>query len=204
MRLVDDHDRVRVGVALEEALTNALYHGNLGVDSILKEKDDCSFSRLAAERSRQSPYRERRIHVQARLTTREATISIRDEGTGFDPTTLPDPIAPANLERAQRPRSAAHPYVHGRGSLRPVRPADHDGQTPRVRADDIRPSSLASFEASARRVGEGSRRADASKLANHSFPRRTKDTTHVVFPLPPLPSSPRLTPRQRSSHPAPS
>ncbi len=99
MRLVDLRDQVRVGVALEEALTNALYHGNLGVDSLLRETDDASFARLAEERCRQTPYRERRIHVRARLTTSEAVISIRDEGSGFDPSKLPDPTDPANLER---------------------------------------------------------------------------------------------------------
>ncbi len=99
MRLVDDRDRVRVGVALEEALTNALYHGNLGVDSELKERDDSLFARLAEERRTQSPYCERRIHVRAQVTTAEATISIRDEGSGFDPSKLPDPTDPANLER---------------------------------------------------------------------------------------------------------
>ena len=99
MRLVDDRDRVRVGVALEEALTNALYHGNLGVDSALKERDDFLFARVAEERRRESPYRERRIYVQARLTTTEATISIRDEGAGYDPSKLPDPTDPSNLDR---------------------------------------------------------------------------------------------------------
>ncbi len=99
MRLVDGPDRVRVGVALEEAITNAIYHGNLGVDSGLRERDDSSFVRLAEERRRQSPYRERRIHVQARLTPTEATISVRDEGDGFDPSKLADPTDPVNVER---------------------------------------------------------------------------------------------------------
>ena len=99
MRLVDARDQVRVGVALEEALTNALYHGNLGVDSDLKDNDDALFARLAAERCREAPYRDRRIHVRARLTTSEAVISIRDEGAGFDPSKLPDPTDPQNLDR---------------------------------------------------------------------------------------------------------
>jgi CheY-like chemotaxis protein/anti-sigma regulatory factor (Ser/Thr protein kinase) len=99
MRLVDDCERLRVGVALEEALTNALYHGNLGVSSELKERDDAAFLTLAEQRRRQSPYRERRIFVQARLTPSEATISIRDEGDGFDPSNLPDPTDPKNLDR---------------------------------------------------------------------------------------------------------
>jgi anti-sigma regulatory factor (Ser/Thr protein kinase) len=95
---VDERDRIRVGVALEEALTNAMYHGNLGVDSELKASGDSLFVRVAEERRTQPPYRDRRIHVLARITTNEATISVRDEGDGFDPSKLPDPTDPANLE----------------------------------------------------------------------------------------------------------
>ena len=99
MRLVDDCERLRVGVALEEALTNALYHGNLGVSSDLKERDDRAFAVLADQRRGQSPYRDRRIHVVAQLTPFEAVITVRDEGSGFDPSKLLDPTDPENLDR---------------------------------------------------------------------------------------------------------
>ena len=55
--------------------------------------------RLVGERCGYAPYRDRRIHVRARLTPCEAVYSIRDEGPGFDPSGLPDPTDPANLER---------------------------------------------------------------------------------------------------------
>jgi CheY-like chemotaxis protein/anti-sigma regulatory factor (Ser/Thr protein kinase) len=100
MHLVDESERLRVGVALEEALVNALFHGNLGVSSDLKQQDDRAFHRLAEQRRDQPPYRDRRIYVTARLTPGEAEISVRDEGDGFDPATLPDPTDPANMERA--------------------------------------------------------------------------------------------------------
>jgi anti-sigma regulatory factor (Ser/Thr protein kinase) len=45
-----------------------------------------------------SPYRERRIHVSARLSRPASTFTIRDEGPGFDPAALADPTDPANLE----------------------------------------------------------------------------------------------------------
>lgn len=97
--LVDGTDQIRVGVALEEALLNAMYHGNLEVSSELREQDEEVFKRVALERSTRPPYRDRRVHVSARVSSTEAVYVIRDEGPGFDPATLPDPTDPANLER---------------------------------------------------------------------------------------------------------
>ena len=97
--LCDEADGTRIGVALEEALSNALYHGNLGLDSELKERDDEAYYALVRERMHQPPYRDRRIHVATRLSTDEAVFEIRDEGSGFDVRALPDPTDPANLER---------------------------------------------------------------------------------------------------------
>jgi len=98
--LYDDSEGTRVGVALEEALANVLYHGNLEVDSELRERDDSSYWKLAEERSKIAPYKDRRVHVRVELSRREAVIVIRDEGTGFDPSKLPDPTDPANVEMA--------------------------------------------------------------------------------------------------------
>jgi CheY-like chemotaxis protein/anti-sigma regulatory factor (Ser/Thr protein kinase) len=98
--LGDGTDRTRVGVALEEALINAMVHGNLEVSSELRQRDEAAHARLVAARARQAPYRDRRIHVRARLSPAEAVYVIRDEGPGFDPAAVPDPRDPANLERA--------------------------------------------------------------------------------------------------------
>jgi CheY-like chemotaxis protein len=99
MKLCDEVGTLRVTVALREALVNAIEHGNLEMPSALKEKDEKVFHRLSEEHRRQSPYRERRVHVSARETPVEAAYVIRDEGPGFNPGDLPDPTDPANLER---------------------------------------------------------------------------------------------------------
>lgn len=105
--LGDDASRLRrLGVALHEALTNAMLHGNLELSSDLRETDEITYHRLAAERCGLSPYRDRRVHVIARLRTDEVAFIIRDEGRGFDPTKVPDPTDPDNLTR-----------VSGRGLL---------------------------------------------------------------------------------------
>lgn len=95
--LCDDGDYARLGVALEEALLNALTHGNLEVSSDLRQRDDGAFDRLIAERQTQEPYASRRIHVNCLFTKNSVTFCIRDEGPGFDPSQLPDPTDPENL-----------------------------------------------------------------------------------------------------------
>lgn len=100
MGLCDDADRTRIGVALEEALANALCHGNLEVGSELRGEDDEAFYALVEQRTGLSPYRDRRIHVDVEFSTDEAVFVVRDEGCGFDPSALPDPTDPDNLEKA--------------------------------------------------------------------------------------------------------
>lgn len=99
MNLFTESERLRIGVALEEALLNAAYHGNLEVSSKLREIDHSTFYELARQRMDTAPYRERRIYVDVELTPHQVEYVIRDEGPGFDVRTLPDPTDPENLER---------------------------------------------------------------------------------------------------------
>jgi CheY-like chemotaxis protein len=98
MRLCDEMGLIHMAVALNEALINAIHHGNLEVSSELRSKDDAPYFDLIAQRRLESPYRERRVHVLARESATEAVYMIRDEGPGFDPATLPDPTDPANIK----------------------------------------------------------------------------------------------------------
>jgi CheY-like chemotaxis protein/anti-sigma regulatory factor (Ser/Thr protein kinase) len=98
--LCDETERTRIGVALEEALVNALYHGNLEVSSELRGENDRAYYELITQRCRQVPYRDRRIHMEIKLSREEAIFRISDEGMGFDPSALPDPTDPTSLERA--------------------------------------------------------------------------------------------------------
>jgi len=98
--ICDDSQKMRVGVALEEALANAYYHGNLEVDSELREQNGEAYEQLVAQRAATPPYRDRKIRVKATFSRDEAVFVLRDEGPGFDPENLPDPTDPANLEKA--------------------------------------------------------------------------------------------------------
>jgi CheY-like chemotaxis protein len=98
MGLCDQHTAIRTGVALSEAITNAILHGNLELSSVIREKGEQAAHDLLAERGRQPPYRDRRVHLIVKETREQVVYVVRDEGPGFDPTRLPDLKQPANLE----------------------------------------------------------------------------------------------------------
>ena len=99
MRTFNENDRLRIGIALEEALLNSLYHGNLEVSSELRDQDNSEYERLAAKRASEAPYADRRLTIDVRMTPEEACFVIADEGPGFNPRVIPDPTDPAFLER---------------------------------------------------------------------------------------------------------
>lgn len=99
MELLSETDRLRVGVALEEALLNASYHGNLEVSSKLRETDHAQYYELARQRLSIEPYSLRSIYVDIEIDENGLRYTIEDEGPGFDPSSLPDPTDPANLEK---------------------------------------------------------------------------------------------------------
>ena len=97
LNFCDEAGLLQVSTALTEAITNAIDHGNLELDSALRESPDDAYRKKGRERVEQSPYRDRRVYVTFKLTPSEATYIIRDEGPGFDPSTLPDQTEPENL-----------------------------------------------------------------------------------------------------------
>ncbi|ODU00341.1 MAG: hypothetical protein ABS79_03555 [Planctomycetes bacterium SCN 63-9] len=103
MGTFDATTRIRVGVAIQEALNNAMFHGNLEVSSDLRQEDERIFHALADDRRKQSPYASRRIHVEARVERTgggvAGTYVIRDEGPGFNTSRLDQPIEPEDLIR---------------------------------------------------------------------------------------------------------
>ena len=69
---VDEDTRHWVDVAVREAVANAIKHGNA-----------------------QDPGKQ--VHVDLSLEGEEVVIRVEDEGVGFDPAQLRDPLAPENL-----------------------------------------------------------------------------------------------------------
>jgi CheY-like chemotaxis protein len=104
--LCDESSVIRVCIALEESLRNAMFHGNLELTSEQREGDCDVYQRLVSERMRSPQFASRRLHVKLSITPQAGTFVVRDEGPGFDPSELPDPTDPENLEK-----------VSGRGLL---------------------------------------------------------------------------------------
>jgi serine/threonine-protein kinase RsbW len=69
-----DHEVFSIKLALEEALVNAIKHGNR-----------CD--------------RSKKVHIAYNVLPERFDILISDEGNGFDPQEVPDPTAIENLER---------------------------------------------------------------------------------------------------------
>ena len=95
----DEAELIRIGMALTEALNNAIGHGNLELESSLRDSEQGEYERIRSERMQSLPYRDRQVFVTQRLTPAEAEFVIRDEGVGFDPAQLPDPTDSANLTK---------------------------------------------------------------------------------------------------------
>ena len=106
LKLCEPSGLVLLGVAMHESLTNAMLHGNLELDSALREDDEKQYYRLSVQRRTQAPYSDRRVTVTVRFNPKELSFTIADEGKGFDPNTLPDPTDASNLGK-----------VSGRGLL---------------------------------------------------------------------------------------
>ena len=104
VKLCDETGRIQIGVALEEALLNALYHGNLEISSeelqeLRSELVDGGELDPIEERRTLEPYCNRKIHVYGKITNSQARFVIRDEGPGFDVANVPDPQVLENLEK---------------------------------------------------------------------------------------------------------
>jgi len=71
---LDDDDLYRVGIAIRECMVNAVVHGNR--------------------------YNSRKkVHLKVERTADRLSIVVRDEGDGFDPKAVPDPLDADNLLR---------------------------------------------------------------------------------------------------------
>ena len=80
--LADEAERLRVGVAVEEAIKNAVYRGNLEISSA--DDKERPLLEVSAERLFVPPYCHRRVAVHAAITRDEAMFTVTDEGAGFD------------------------------------------------------------------------------------------------------------------------
>lgn len=97
--LCQNGKRMQFGVAVEEALSNAIVHGNLEIPTTLREQDSERFVQELEKRSQLSPYRHRQVRVETSFSETECQIVVADEGQGFDPNNVPNPTHPAHVHK---------------------------------------------------------------------------------------------------------
>ncbi|MFQ5718570.1 MAG: response regulator [Acidobacteriota bacterium] len=95
----DENERIRLTIALSEALSNAICHGNLEIASGLRETADGGWKELVEQRRGMEPYCNRRVTLIARVSRSGAAYTVRDEGPGFEPASLPDPRDSTHVAR---------------------------------------------------------------------------------------------------------
>jgi CheY-like chemotaxis protein/anti-sigma regulatory factor (Ser/Thr protein kinase) len=96
-----ERDRLQIGMAIDEALVNAIHHGNLEVESSLRDGDcENRYYELIQQRKNLEPYCHRRVRIEAEFSEQHLCVQISDDGPGFDPQDVPDPTDEENLLRA--------------------------------------------------------------------------------------------------------
>jgi len=91
-------DTAQLVVAVEEALNNALYRGNLELPAELRDTSPAEYQELFRQRIDTPPYCDRRIFVDVQCTPQAVTVDIADQGPGFDPASVSLP-AQGELDR---------------------------------------------------------------------------------------------------------
>ena len=71
---IEEEEQQQFGMAVRECVVNAVVHGN-------------RYSK------------NKKVHLEVQSSSDSLTVIIGDEGEGFDPGSLPDPLAPENLMR---------------------------------------------------------------------------------------------------------
>jgi len=94
MGLLPSIDMVRLGIAIEHAVANAMIHGNLQLS-----RQECPShhdlvheghaSEAMKRRANESPYRDRVVHVEATASHHAVRIEVKDQGKGFDTSIAP-------------------------------------------------------------------------------------------------------------------
>jgi hypothetical protein len=97
LRMFPRHEERRIGIALQEAIVNAMVHGNLEISSDFREESSPDYERLIKERLAIPKFARRRVRLRGQFETHQIQFKVSDEGPGFDPAAVPDPTDPDNL-----------------------------------------------------------------------------------------------------------
>jgi CheY-like chemotaxis protein len=104
MELISGIELTRMGVAIEHALVNAMYRGNLALGPSVTPPHraivyDDATTNLIENRKQSEPYKDRLVHVEATASKEEIRVLVRDQGKGFKTAEIPRRGDPKLLDK---------------------------------------------------------------------------------------------------------
>jgi anti-sigma regulatory factor (Ser/Thr protein kinase) len=90
-----DEELMMVDVAIDEAMSNAMVHGALGI----KEIPEGMSTAEAVREKLQAGVPDTKVRVRISVSSDEARVQVSDSGNGFDTTRIPDPTENENLQK---------------------------------------------------------------------------------------------------------
>lgn len=99
----------KISLSLHEMIQNAIEHGNCGVGFEMKSKiltDSMDMYAAIDERASYPENIDKRVTISYEINNDQAIFTVKDEGNGFDPKSIPSPQSQENIFA-----------VHGRGIL---------------------------------------------------------------------------------------
>lgn len=84
--------------ALQEAIGNAVMHGNLGLDSHIRAKCDglAIFAEMMENRAKDPVFARRPVTIAAKWNAQDLVVTVEDRGEGYDPAHHAGPLPAAN------------------------------------------------------------------------------------------------------------
>ena len=88
-----------VQLAIDEAISNAILHGNLRIKEMETDPKNSGRTReeLYRQRSSLPDFARKQVHIDAAVSPAKLEVDVADEGRGFDLTLLPDPTNDVNV-----------------------------------------------------------------------------------------------------------
>jgi CheY-like chemotaxis protein len=103
--IIPGHHKFYTQLAIDEAISNAILHGNLRIKDLeAEDKRNRTREELYRERFSQPEFGNKKVHIEAVLNPSMMEVVVTDEGDGFNYSELPDPTDSENVFR-----------YHGRG-----------------------------------------------------------------------------------------
>ncbi|MFO0553821.1 MAG: ATP-binding protein [Polyangiaceae bacterium] len=94
-----ERERIELAVVLRELIVNAVIHGCLEIGGAWQVEDAAEWERELERRSSTLPFAARRVRVTGRYAADFVEYVVSDDGRGFDPARVPNPLDPVSLDR---------------------------------------------------------------------------------------------------------